>query len=101
MKAKNIPVTYVLFPDEGHGFARPENNIAFYAIAEKFLKACLGGRAEPIGQGDQGLDRAGGYGGEYRAGPVGRGEIGGWIFRRRCSWKQTLAGNIRRPVFCA
>lgn len=49
MKAHGIPVTYVLFPDEGHGFARPENNIAFNAIAENFLRACLGGRAEPIG----------------------------------------------------
>lgn len=49
MKANNIPVTYVLYPDEGHGFARPENNIAFNAIAESFLAACLGGRAEPIG----------------------------------------------------
>ena len=49
MKAKNIPVTYVLFPDEGHGFARPQNNIAFNAVAENFLARCLGGRAEPIG----------------------------------------------------
>lgn len=49
MQARNIPVTYVLFPDEGHGFARPENNIAFMAVAENFLSACLGGRAEPIG----------------------------------------------------
>jgi dipeptidyl aminopeptidase/acylaminoacyl peptidase len=49
MKAANIPVTYVLYPDEGHGFARPENNIAFYGIAENFLATCLGGRAEPIG----------------------------------------------------
>ena len=49
MKAKNIPVTYVLFPDEGHGFARPVNNIAFQAVAENFLGKCLGGRAEPIG----------------------------------------------------
>jgi dipeptidyl aminopeptidase/acylaminoacyl peptidase len=49
MKAKSIPVTYVLFPDEGHGFARPENNIAFNAVAEQFLQRCLGGRAEPIG----------------------------------------------------
>ncbi|MFC3079160.1 S9 family peptidase [Phenylobacterium terrae] len=47
MQAKNIPVTYVLFPDEGHGFARPENNIAFNATAENFLAKCLGGRAEP------------------------------------------------------
>lgn len=49
MQKKGIPVTYVLFPDEGHGFARPENNIAFNAISENFLAACLGGRAEPIG----------------------------------------------------
>ena len=50
MKAKNIPVTYVVFPDEGHGFARPVNSIAFNAVAENFLSRCLGGRAEPIGQ---------------------------------------------------
>ncbi len=49
LKAKNIPVTYVVFPDEGHGFARPQNNIAFSAVAENFLAKCLGGRAEPIG----------------------------------------------------
>ncbi|MFM8585912.1 MAG: alpha/beta fold hydrolase [Gammaproteobacteria bacterium] len=49
MQAKGIPVTYVLFPDEGHGFARPENNIAFNAVTESFLAGCLRGRAEPIG----------------------------------------------------
>ena len=49
MKAKNIPVTYVLFPDEGHGFARPQNNKAFNAVTEGFLSQCLGGRAQPIG----------------------------------------------------
>lgn len=49
MNSKNIPVTYVVFPDEGHGFARPVNNIAFQSIAENFLGQCLGGRAEPIG----------------------------------------------------
>jgi dipeptidyl aminopeptidase/acylaminoacyl peptidase len=49
MQSKKIPVTYVLFPDEGHGFARPENNIAFMAVTEAFLAKHLGGRAEPIG----------------------------------------------------
>jgi len=49
MRKRNIPVTYVLFPDEGHGFARPENNIAFNAITEEFLSANLGGRCEPAG----------------------------------------------------
>jgi len=48
MKAKNIPVTYVLFPDEGHGFARPENNKAFNAVTEAFLSEHLGGRYQPI-----------------------------------------------------
>ncbi len=50
MQAKGIPVTYVLFPDEGHGFAKPNNNIAFNAVTESFLAKCLGGRAEPIGE---------------------------------------------------
>ena len=49
MQQKDIPVTYVLFPDEGHGFAKPTNNIAFNAVTENFLATCLGGRAEPIG----------------------------------------------------
>jgi dipeptidyl aminopeptidase/acylaminoacyl peptidase len=49
MSRGGIPVTYVLFPDEGHGFARPENNMAFNAITENFLAPHLGGRAEPIG----------------------------------------------------
>jgi dipeptidyl aminopeptidase/acylaminoacyl peptidase len=49
MNKHNLPVTYVLFPDEGHGFARPENSLAFNAVQEQFLANCLGGRAEPIG----------------------------------------------------
>jgi dipeptidyl aminopeptidase/acylaminoacyl peptidase len=49
MEKHRIPVTYVVFPDEGHGFARPENNIAFTAITEEFLATVLGGRAEPLG----------------------------------------------------
>jgi dipeptidyl aminopeptidase/acylaminoacyl peptidase len=49
MKAKNIPVTYVLYPDEGHGFQRPANRTSFNAVAEAFLSQCLGGRYEPIG----------------------------------------------------
>jgi len=49
MKDAGIPVTYALYPDEGHGFAKPENNIAFTAMTENFLAEWLGGRAEPIG----------------------------------------------------
>ena len=41
-------VTYVVYSDEGHGFARPENRIDFNARAENFLGQCLGGRAEPL-----------------------------------------------------
>jgi dipeptidyl aminopeptidase/acylaminoacyl peptidase len=37
---------YMLFPDEGHGFAKPENRIKFYTAAEKFLARYLGGRSE-------------------------------------------------------
>jgi dipeptidyl aminopeptidase/acylaminoacyl peptidase len=54
MRTKDIPVTYVLYPDEGHGFARPENNLSFFAIGEAFLSRCLGGRYEPIGDDFQG-----------------------------------------------
>lgn len=50
MQAKNIPVTYVLYPDEGHGFARPENRTSFNAVTEAFLAKQLGGRFEPIGE---------------------------------------------------
>ena len=50
MKTRNIPVTYVVFPDEGHGFARPTNNLAFFGITEQFLGKCLGGRAEALGE---------------------------------------------------
>jgi dipeptidyl aminopeptidase/acylaminoacyl peptidase len=47
---KGAPVTYVLYADEGHGFARPENRLSYYAISEAFLAQCLGGRAEPVGK---------------------------------------------------
>ncbi len=50
MKARRLPVTYVVYPDEGHGFARPQNRTSFFAITEGFLQQCLGGRAEPIGR---------------------------------------------------
>ncbi|ATQ41639.1 S9 family peptidase [Caulobacter mirabilis] len=68
MKAKGIPVTYVLFPDEGHGFARPVNNIAFNAVTETFLEKCLGGRAEPIGDSLKGSTIQVPHGAEYAPG---------------------------------
>ncbi len=49
MKDKGIPVTYVLYPDEGHGFNRPPNRTSFYAVAETFLAQCLKGPYEPVG----------------------------------------------------
>src|SRR5690606_2568384 len=54
MTAKDIPVTYVLFPDEGHGFARAENSTAFNAVAEGCLAQWLGGRAQRLGDGLKG-----------------------------------------------
>jgi dipeptidyl aminopeptidase/acylaminoacyl peptidase len=48
MRKANKPVEYMLFPDEGHGFARPENRLKFIAAAESFLAKYLsGGRVEP------------------------------------------------------
>jgi dipeptidyl aminopeptidase/acylaminoacyl peptidase len=49
MRRNGQPVTYVVFDDEGHGFARPQNNKRFNAAVEAFLARHLGGRAEPEG----------------------------------------------------
>ena len=50
MEQKNIPVTYMLYPEEGHGFDRPENRMSFFAVSEAFLSQHLGGQYEPIGE---------------------------------------------------
>lgn len=47
MREKGRPVTFVVYPDEGHGFARPENNLDFFGRAEELLAKHLGGRKEP------------------------------------------------------
>ncbi len=47
MRKADKPVEYVLYTDEGHGFARPENRLHFYGIVEEFLAKYIGGRAEP------------------------------------------------------
>jgi dipeptidyl aminopeptidase/acylaminoacyl peptidase len=49
MQKKHIPVTYVLYPDEGHGFALEQNRMSFNAVTEAFLAEHLGGRFEPVG----------------------------------------------------
>ncbi|HZR48253.1 MAG TPA: S9 family peptidase [Streptosporangiaceae bacterium] len=46
LEAAGIDHEYLLFPDEGHGFAKPENRLKFYAAAERFLAKHLGGRFE-------------------------------------------------------
>jgi len=48
LEKHGLGVTYVVYPDEGHGFARPENAMDFNARAEAFLGQCLGGRVEPM-----------------------------------------------------
>jgi len=47
LRDRKIPVTYVVYTDEGHGFARPENRLDFYGRVDEFLAKNLGGRAEP------------------------------------------------------
>jgi dienelactone hydrolase len=49
MNDNHIPVTYLLYADEGHGFVRPENKLSFYAVAEHFLAENLGGKSERVG----------------------------------------------------
>ena len=54
MQAKNLPVTYINYPDEGHGFQKPENRLSFFAAMEGFLGKCLGVRVQPIGDSFEG-----------------------------------------------
>jgi dipeptidyl aminopeptidase/acylaminoacyl peptidase len=48
LTGRSVPVTYVVFSDEGHGFVRPANRLAFAAVAEAFLAKHLGGRIQPV-----------------------------------------------------
>jgi dipeptidyl aminopeptidase/acylaminoacyl peptidase len=54
LKERGIDYEYLLFEDEGHGFAKPENRLRFYAAAESFLARHLGGRVEPSNGSSQG-----------------------------------------------
>jgi dipeptidyl aminopeptidase/acylaminoacyl peptidase len=65
---RGVPVTYVVFSDEGHGFVRPENRLAFYAVVEAFLAKHLGGRVQPVGDD---------FAGSTIAIPVGHGLVPG------------------------
>lgn len=44
LRDRGFPVEYVVAPDEGHGFARPINNMAMVAAAEKFMAKYLSAR---------------------------------------------------------
>lgn len=81
MLARGLNVTYALYPDEGHGFHRPENRTSFNAIAEAFLARHLGGRMEPIGD-----DLAG----ASLVVPAGAGAIDGLV--------EVLPEERRRPL---
>jgi dipeptidyl aminopeptidase/acylaminoacyl peptidase len=50
MQDRRIPVTYVVYPDEGHGFQKPQNRLAYIAITEAFFARHLGGPLEPVGE---------------------------------------------------
>ena len=66
MQKNHIAVTYALYPDEGHGFARAENKKSFNAVMEIFLAQCLGGSYQPIGHD---------FDGSSITVPVGKSEI--------------------------
>ena len=70
MQAKNIPVIYVVYPDEGHGFHKPPNRLSYIAIAEAFFARHLGGACEPVGRDFEGSSH------EVRAGAEILLEIG-------------------------
>ncbi len=59
MRQNGKPVEYLVYTDEGHGLARPENRLHFHARAEEFLARYLGGRCEPVGdiQGHSAVER--------------------------------------------
>jgi dipeptidyl aminopeptidase/acylaminoacyl peptidase len=46
MKERGIDHEYVMYENEGHGLAKPENRLDFYHRADRFLAKNLGGRAE-------------------------------------------------------
>jgi dipeptidyl aminopeptidase/acylaminoacyl peptidase len=48
MQARNIPVAYVVYPDEGHGFQKPVNRLSYIVMAEAFFARHLGGDFEPV-----------------------------------------------------
>jgi dipeptidyl aminopeptidase/acylaminoacyl peptidase len=84
MQVRRIPVTYLLFPDEGHGFHAPANLNAYLGVAEAFLAAHLGGRFQPLTSDELAYSSV-----EFR---VGREHIPGL---------PPVAGKADRPVTAA
>jgi dipeptidyl aminopeptidase/acylaminoacyl peptidase len=58
LRDRGFAVEYLLAPDEGHGFARPVNNLAMFMAIEKFLALHLGGRYQEGGS-PQAVERLG------------------------------------------
>jgi dipeptidyl aminopeptidase/acylaminoacyl peptidase len=48
VRRKGLDAEYVVYADEGHGLARPQNRLHYYALVERFLARHLGGRTEPM-----------------------------------------------------
>jgi dipeptidyl aminopeptidase/acylaminoacyl peptidase len=48
VKKNNVPVEYIVFPDEGHGFTKKKNEIAGYGAVLKFLDEHLKGKGKPV-----------------------------------------------------
>jgi dipeptidyl aminopeptidase/acylaminoacyl peptidase len=49
LRGRRASLVYLVYPDEGHELARPQNRLSFFAVMEHFLGQCLGGRIEPAG----------------------------------------------------
>jgi dipeptidyl aminopeptidase/acylaminoacyl peptidase len=48
LRKSEVPLTYLLYEDEGHGLVKPDNRLRFYATAEQFLAQHLRGQAQPV-----------------------------------------------------
>jgi dipeptidyl aminopeptidase/acylaminoacyl peptidase len=68
VKKTGVPVTYLLYEDEGHGLADSANWISFSAVLEVFLSQCIGGTVEPFGTALHGSSIRAVMGGEHIAG---------------------------------
>lgn len=56
MRGRRSALTSLVFPNEGAELVRPQNRLAYHAVLEQFLGACLGGRVEPVGSAFEGAE---------------------------------------------